>query len=124
MSARQIPEPDVAVRSVAISADGRLLAAVNSAGHCYVWRVTGSEFIAYKKLDVHTPHYVLHCAFSRDGTRFVTTSADRTARVWDVTQDFALLHTLAAHKMWVWDCAIAADSATLVTGAILFFKKF
>lgn len=106
----------MAVRSVAISADSTLMAAVNNAGNCYVWQLRGAEVFAFKKLAVHAPHYALRCAFSPDGTKLATTSSDHSVRVWDVTKDFALVHTLSAHKMWVWDCAFTADSACLITG--------
>ena len=46
----------------------------------------------------------------------VTTSADKTAHVYN-TSDFSLVLTLAdSQQKWVWDAAFSADSQYLFTG--------
>ena len=80
-----IPELDTAVRSIAISSDARLLAGVNNKGNCYIWQLNGSDVCPLKMVKVHQPAYALKCKFSPDDKKFVTTSSDRTARVWVCT---------------------------------------
>eukprot|EP00041_Stephanoeca_diplocostata_P006933 m.95962 g.95962 ORF g.95962 m.95962 type:complete len:303 (+) comp16628_c0_seq1:160-1068(+) len=111
-----IPAVDVAIRSVSISPDANLVAAVNDDGNCYVWQLTGHDLCALKMLQSHTPAYVLQCKFSPDSKLLATTSSDTTAKVWDATKDFELTHELREHGAWVWDCAFTVDSSMLMTG--------
>eukprot|EP00051_Salpingoeca_urceolata_P005846 m.78021 g.78021 ORF g.78021 m.78021 type:complete len:306 (-) comp14569_c1_seq2:52-969(-) len=112
-----IPEPDTAVRSISISPNGLLMAAVNNEGNCFIWELSDGEFKALKKLVVHPHAYVLTCKFSPDGRSLVTTSSDRSAHVYDVTCDFQQRFELHGHEMWVWDAAFSADSAFLITAS-------
>jgi G protein beta subunit-like protein len=45
-----------------------------------------------------------------------TTSSDKTAKLWDVEDEFNMKHSLAVHTAWVWDCAFSGDSKYVVTG--------
>ena len=56
---------------------------------------------------------ILHAAFSPDGTRIVTTSQDRTARIWDA--DGCLVHVLKGHGSPVLHAAFSPDSRHIVT---------
>ncbi|MGH3721840.1 MAG: pentapeptide repeat-containing protein, partial [Pseudonocardiaceae bacterium] len=53
-------------------------------------------------------------AFSPDGTRLATTSADQTARLWDSTTGEPLL-TLTGHTDGVWGVAFSPDGTRLAT---------
>ena len=57
---------------------------------------------------------VLSAAFSPDGLRIVTASADRTARVWDAASGAELL-TLAGHEGAVTNAAFSPDGTRIVT---------
>ncbi|ORZ40119.1 WD repeat-containing protein wat1 [Catenaria anguillulae PL171] len=112
-----LPEEDVAMRSVAISADGATLIAGNNKGNCYIWKWIKSELRPIKQLLAHKK-YLLKCIMSPDATKFVTCSADSTVKVWDANDDaFTLTRTLVGHQRWVWDCSFSADSAYLVTAS-------
>jgi len=56
---------------------------------------------------------VQSCAFSPDGTRVVTASYDKTARLWDAATG-ALLTTFRGHTEPVIGCALSPDGARLV----------
>src|SRR5262249_31329655 len=59
---------------------------------------------------------VVGVAISPDGTRLVTTSRDKTAKVWDVVSGRELL-TLAGHTDWVSGVAFSPDGTRLVTAS-------
>jgi len=60
--------------------------------------------------------YLLHAKLSPDCTQLVTTSSDRTARLWN-TQTWDCIQILGGHNKWVWCGVFSADSSYLVTGS-------
>jgi predicted oxidoreductase (fatty acid repression mutant protein) len=59
---------------------------------------------------------VLAAAFSPDGTRVVTASADRTARVWDAATG-AVIAVLAGHTDGVNAAAFSSEGSRIVTAS-------
>jgi WD40 repeat protein len=59
---------------------------------------------------------VTHAAYSPDGRRIVTSSADKTARIWDAATGKLLL-VLRGHVLGVQYAAFSADSKRVVTGS-------
>ena len=57
--------------------------------------------------------YLLKCVLSYDGSLLVTTSADKTVKVWS-TSSWKIERTLSQHQKWVWDAVFSADSVYLV----------
>ncbi|MGH3754831.1 MAG: hypothetical protein ACRDRP_19455, partial [Pseudonocardiaceae bacterium] len=55
-------------------------------------------------------------AWSPDGTRLLTSSADHTARIWDATTAQPL-HQLTGHTNWVRAVAWSPDGTRLLTGS-------
>jgi WD40 repeat protein len=56
------------------------------------------------------------CAFSNDGERVITASADRTARLWDA-ETGALRTTLEGHTGWVMSCAFSPEGTRVLTAS-------
>jgi WD40 repeat protein len=66
------------------------------------------------RLEGHTD-WVLHAAFSNDGSRVVTASSDGTARVWNLsTGEF---QPLEGHTDWVRHAAFSNDGSRVVTAS-------
>ena len=61
--------------------------------------------------------YILKCCISPDAQLLVTTSSDKTAKIWSINRGWTLEKTLAQHQRWVWDACFSADSAYLVTAS-------
>ncbi|KPI95660.1 Target of rapamycin complex subunit lst8 [Papilio xuthus] len=113
-----IPEAEASIQDIAIDPSGKLMAAVNNKGSCYVWSLAGSppRPAPRKHLRAHNK-YALRCKFSPDSTMLVTTSGDCSARVWR-TSDWSLLRELRHDaQRWVWDAAFSIDSHYLFTGS-------
>ncbi|XP_063536592.1 target of rapamycin complex subunit lst8 [Cydia strobilella] len=113
-----IPEAEASIQDIAIDPEGRMMAAVNNKGSCYVWALGGAppRPVPRKHLVAHNK-YALRCRFSPDSTMLVTTSGDCTARVWR-TSDWGLQRELRHDSQrWVWDCAFSNDERYLFTGS-------
>jgi RNA polymerase sigma factor (sigma-70 family) len=81
------PSPGISrAMSLAVSPDGRLLAAAEGtiSSPAIVWVYETASGRVVKKLAGHS-HWVNDLAFSPDGRRLVSVSADATGLVWDVT---------------------------------------
>jgi WD40 repeat protein len=65
----------------------------------------------------HQQNNVLSAAFSPDGTRIITTSYDRTARIWDAAtgEEIAILR---GHEHSVGKAAFSRDGSRIVTASI------
>ncbi|KAJ2758047.1 TOR complex subunit lst8 [Coemansia nantahalensis] len=131
------PHADVAVRSVAVSPNGRLVVAGNNLGQVYAYRLVISttpqgertvELEDHLSFDAHGGHRITRTLFSSNGVYLATCSSDHTAKLWrlaegspgeaqdDCAQPGAKLErTLVYHNRWVWDAAFSSDSRYLVT---------
>ena len=115
----------VAIQSVDISDDGRTLVAANNHAEVFAWNPSstiidnsnGHSLRPLAKFRAH-PHgsYLLHAKISPDCRYLVTTSSDKTARIFDTTT-WQLTQTLSQHKKWVYDAVFSADSSYLVTAS-------
>lgn len=124
-----IPEPESSITSAHIDPDASYMAAVNSAGNCYVWNLTGgigddvTQLIPKTKIPAHT-RYALQCRFSPDSTLLATCSADQTCKIWR-TSNFSLMTELSikssnpgeSSRGWMWGCAFSGDSQYIVTAS-------
>lgn len=119
-STRRRPSP---VQSVSIASDGKRIVCGDKNADVFSWEHEDKgdwvlEHIieaAHNDSSGHT--YILKTAISPDAQLLVTTSSDKTAKVWNIERDFVLEKTLAMHQRWVWDACFSADSAYLVTAS-------
>ena len=132
------------VRSVAIASDASRLVCGDDDADVYSWRPNHNyeleHVIEAAHCDGSGRTSILKTAISPDAQLLVTTSSDKTAKLWKLprkkqdntnngeapeekTQEdttnssFTLQRTLAQHQRWVWDACFSADSAYLVTAS-------
>lgn len=71
----QIPEPDTSIQSVSIDPEGKMVAAVNNKGSCFIWSISSAEYGPSKLSPRHhiAAHrrYALSCSLSPD-SKYVT----------------------------------------------------
>jgi target of rapamycin complex subunit LST8 len=111
-------KPDTWIQSVDISEDDKTLVAASNHAMVYVWDpANATDLRPITKFRAHaTGSYCLHAKISPDSRSLVTTSSDKSAKLWD-TKTWELKACLMAHTKWVWDAAFCADSSYLVTAS-------
>jgi WD40 repeat protein/serine/threonine protein kinase len=101
------------VNAVAFSPDGRFLATGgnDAEGYIQVW-----DIAAGKRVQIIHGHEdeVLSLAYSKDGSRLLSSSYDKTARLWDTTTGKEV-RTFSGHTWWVWSASFSADEKQVVT---------
>ncbi|MBZ5521961.1 MAG: TIR domain-containing protein [Acidobacteriia bacterium] len=70
------------------------------------------------RLQVATGHqnHVLGCAWSPDGRRILSSSADNTLRIWDASSGQTLV-TFFGHQNYVWSCAWSPDGRRILSSS-------
>lgn len=65
----QIPEAEASIQDIAIDPEGKMMAAVNNKGNCYVWSLGGEppRPVPRKHIQAHRK-YALRCKFSHEST--------------------------------------------------------
>jgi len=118
---QRVPDPDTSIQSIAVDAEGKTMAAINTKGVVHIWTLSSvmggvtqahlkTKFQAHKK-------FGLKVLFSPDCTLLATSAGDLTAKIWR-TADFSLLSELTdPTQRWVWDLAFSSDSQCLMTGS-------
>lgn len=104
------------VRSVAVSKDGRWIAAGRSWGETTVW----DSWQAFKEVFTHDDygHTVTSVDFSPDSTRLVTASGSRAASVWDIATRKVVVGPLE-HPYWVIAAKFSPQGDRLATATYL-----
>jgi WD40 repeat protein/transcriptional regulator with XRE-family HTH domain len=101
------------VLSIAFSPDGEFLAAGDSNGNIYLWRVESSQQVLIFR--GHT-NWVVSLAFSPDGQTLCSGSADATVRLWNV-ETGVYKKTLREHQDEVWSVVFSPDGELLASGS-------
>ncbi len=97
------------VLCVAVTPDGKTLAAGGCDRAVRIWNLTGG--IAAAKLEQTVENHadwVLGCALTADGKYLVTAGRDKTAKVWDLKAKESVV-TFPGHQQIVYDVAVKAD---------------
>ena len=97
--------------SAAVSPDGQTVAAYTDEGHIKVWNARNGQ-----EIDNHRMQHdgrMTGLNFSQDGKWIVTSSADHTARIWNVQTGEAL--AVMKHDDWVQDAEFSPDGKWIAT---------
>jgi WD40 repeat protein/mono/diheme cytochrome c family protein len=107
---KQLLDTDDMVYCLAISADGKKLAAGNSSDRMVnVWDLSGGYANAKLEQSIENhADWVLGVAFSPDGKHLLTASRDKTAKVWDLKAKESVM-TFPDHQNGVYGVAVKAD---------------
>ncbi len=114
------------VLAVAISPDGKTLATgcEDPDGFLKLWNLESHSQLArvFSDPGQKTPfdkghtEGVLSITFSKDGTRLLTSSYDKTARLWEL-ETGKQLRRFWGHNWWVWDANFSTDERRVVTAS-------
>jgi WD40 repeat protein/tRNA A-37 threonylcarbamoyl transferase component Bud32 len=100
------------VTDLSFSPDGNLIATAGG-DHLRLWDAHSGKLV--RELVGHTD-WVPSAAFSPDGSRVLSGSADHTARIWDLHTGATLL-TLVGHTNGVWHASYSPDGTRVVTAS-------
>lgn len=80
----QLPLHDTSVQCLSLNPVHDMLAAIDNTGYCRIYS-PANQLIPIHSWKAHT-RYGLKCLFSPNGNYLVTTSADYTAKIWEVNK--------------------------------------
>jgi WD40 repeat protein/serine/threonine protein kinase len=114
---RAIPCDGPNLFAVTFSPDGRYIAAGGDHPQAFihVWDLGGAQPVAIGGFAGHRSA-VHSVAFSRDGTKLLTASHDRTVRLWDIATGKEI-RSFIGHTWWVWSAAFAPDERQVVSAS-------
>jgi DNA-binding beta-propeller fold protein YncE len=111
----QLLEADDSVLCLALSPDGKQLAAGGCDRLARVWDLSagGANAKLEQTVESHSD-WVLGVAFSPDGTKLLTASRDKTAKVWDLAKK-EVVASFPEHQAAVYGVTMRADGKVAVT---------
>ena len=113
-SVTTLPGHEDAVRSIAFSRDGSLLASAGRHDNAIkLWDIESTENIA--DLEGHAD-YIDSVAFSPKGKTLASGSRDSTVKLWDIETRESIT-SFEEHLDWVWSVAYSPDGKTFASGS-------
>lgn len=102
------------IKCLDIHPNGNLLAIGRERGDVIIWDIENKEL---SRLISGHQSTVTDLQFSPDGQSLLTTSRDRTGRIWDLTDSRKLPIILDDHNDWVYAGSFSPDGKQVLTGS-------
>ncbi len=102
------------IHSLDISPNGQILAIGRERGDVILWNIPGKKLIRIISGHQST---VTDVHFSPDGNKLLTTSRDRTARIWFLSESRKLPIILSDHEDWVLTGSFDPTGKRVITGS-------
>ncbi len=102
-----------AVLSVAISPDGKLLAASDTKGEIRIWRIADGKQLLTCKQDAG---FVWSICFSPNG-KTLASCDDKIVKIWD-TETGECLKAFSGHSDWIYSVAFSPQGTILASGSV------
>lgn len=108
---------NVGIRSLAFSLDASLLAVVDSIGYLRTLTISKAEVLTEMNSKKIHDDYILNVRISNDKKYLITSSADKTIKVFELMDKNVIKEdkTLFGHTKWVWDIDALSDSKHLLS---------
>jgi WD40 repeat protein len=107
---KQLLDADDSVLALALSPDGKRLAAGGCDRVVRVWDISGGVLNAKLEQSIENhADWVLGVVFAADGKHLLTCSRDKTAKVWDLSTKESVM-TFPDHQLPVYAVAVKGDS--------------
>jgi len=103
-----------AINALAISSDQRLLAIGRVKGDALIWDMENKEVV--RIISGHQSA-ITDIDFSPDNKLLLTSSRDKTARVWDIYESKKLPLVLSDHDDWVMTASFDKSGTKIITGS-------
>lgn len=118
-------EKKVPVLDVAISPDGKYMAAINKRAFCYFFKLQLKKVGNFESLDYQmirnfkvSPRFALKVKFSPNSEYLITTTSEGFASIWRVpTCQHVKDLTIKGGLGWIWDVQFSKDSMTIYAAA-------
>ncbi len=101
------------IRSLSVNPDNTLLAAGETNNLARIWDIATQE----QRYELAHNGVVYHVVFSADGARLLTSSEDRSIRIWD-TNTFTLMSRLDGHNRDVFDAEFSPDGSLIASASL------
>lgn len=102
-----------AVRA-ALSPDGKRLAKASSDQYLEIWDIAEEQLLVRKKKHQHATWSIKSLSYNFDGTKILTASWDKTARIWSA-EDLMESHLLSGHSEPIEEACFSPDGRYVVT---------
>ena len=114
LKTERVHDGEYGIHAVQFSPKGDILAFGDETGKLFLWNTESRSFIT--DLNAHYRR-ITDLRFSKDQRLMVSSSWDRTAKVWDLENINDLPITLDDHSDWVWGADFADDGKQVLTAS-------
>jgi len=106
--------PPSCIWGVDISNDSRLVAGACTDNTLRLWKMDGEPVHIYNGHE----DKVVRCAFSPDASLILSSSYDKTLKLWDTSEPYDCRQTFKGHTEWIVDCRFSPTGLHVLSGSL------